>query len=283
MTRIDGWRRMPRSAQSYDPSLVEGGLSGTFHEHLRDALALFPEVDFSRYDVTLVVAAPTTHWPLSPAFNAYPGAGAQTAHGKVRLAVTFGKDSYANRFTNLVDEVTHLLGLPDLYKSGGDLSLVGGWDVMSDIFHGTSLLGWHRHKLGWLDDSRKTYLTRGSLEVTLTPLSESCGLSMIVIPAGDASAPSKVWVVELAEPVAGTNGTTSGEGVLVYTVDANVPTLRGPVRILPKRGGAADPLYGYLRGAPFQVGDPFADPSGRFVLSVVSKSGRSYKVRIAAR
>ena len=39
--------------------------------------------------------------------------------GEIRLAVTFGTDSYSNRYINLVHEVGHLFGLPDLYPDSG--------------------------------------------------------------------------------------------------------------------------------------------------------------------
>jgi M6 family metalloprotease-like protein len=84
----------------------------------------------------------------------------------------------------VVHEVGHLTDLPDLYPAGGSApdSKAGCWDIMSDIFHSVSFLGWHRHKNGWLDPSRATYLQGSTTWYgTISPLSGQCGLSMIVL------------------------------------------------------------------------------------------------------
>src|SRR4029077_16788630 len=149
-------------------------------------------------------------------------------------------------------------GLPDLYPSGGGAynSEAGCWPIMSDIFHSVSFLGWHRHKNGWLPASRATYINAGTpvWYGTLSPLSGSCGLSMVVLPVDDVHHPSKVFVIELAQPVLGTNGQYWGEGVLVYTVDAAIDTLESPVAIIPRQVSGS-PDYGYLYEAPYGVGD----------------------------
>ena len=136
------------------------------------------------------------------AFNAYRGQGASSRSGEIRLAVTLGTDSYSNRYTNLVHEVGHLFGLPDLYpySSDADSAKAGCWAIMSDIFHSECFIGWHRHKNEWLDQPRKTYLqgTTSTWYKTLSPFSSNYGLSMIALPVDDIQKPSKVLVAELA-------------------------------------------------------------------------------------
>lgn len=99
-------------------------------------------------------------------------------------------------------------------------------------FHSVSFLGWHRHKNGWLPAARATYVKQATpgWYATLSPLSGSCGLSLIALPVDDVNHPSKVFVIELAQPVLGTNNQYWGDGVLVYTVDAtiDVAQARGP-------------------------------------------------------
>src|SRR5439155_2393577 len=137
------------------------------------------------------------------------------------------------------------------YPDGGgaDNSKAGCWSIMSDIFHSVSFLGWHRHKNGWLSPSRKTYLSQNTSEwyATLSPLSDIYGLSMIVLPIDDVARPSKVYVVELAQAVFGSK--LWGEGVLLYTVDATIPTGLSPVVVIPKKVSTS-PNYGYLYEAP---------------------------------
>src|SRR6185295_15241833 len=174
VTRVNGWQRMPQPVGTYTGPDNEF----SFDEHkayLAAAAALFPAVRFSDYRIVLVVASPTPKIELSPAFNAAPGNGVRTPTGEVRLAVTFGNDSYANRYINLVHEVGHLFGLPDLYPYSdcASGSTVGPWDLMDNIFQGNIFFGWHRHKMGWLDQERKTFLKQGAWSGTLSRLSAS--------------------------------------------------------------------------------------------------------------
>jgi M6 family metalloprotease-like protein len=278
VTRVDRWRRMPRPVGDY----TGPDDAFDFDEHkayLTDAAALFPEVRFSDYRIVFVVATPTPKIELSPAFNARPGSGARTPTGEVRLAVTFGNDSYSNRYTNLVHEVGHLFGLPDLYPDGrcSRATVVGPWDLMDNIFEGNIFFGWHRHKMGWLDQERKTFLGRGEWSGTLSRLSAPYGTSLVVIPVGSDPRPSKVFVVELVEPVLEKNSTNlTGDGVLIYSVDATIATGCLPVKVYSKN--ASD-----LWQAPYIGGDTFNDPAAPMIVEVERKVGDGYALRIRRR
>jgi M6 family metalloprotease-like protein len=277
-----GWKRMPGPSTNYSFQ--------TFASHkayITDAATLFSpaEVRFSEYTFVFLVAPQNAGFPLSPAFNAPPGSGAPSPSGEIRLGVTLGTDSYTNRFINLVHEVGHLFGLPDLYPYGGgaDNSLAGCWAIMSDIFHAVSFLGWHRHKNGWLSPSRKTYLAQNTSAwyATLSPLSGACGLSMVVLPIDDALNPSKVFVVEVVQPVLGSDNTLWGDGVLLYTVDATIPTGSSPVVIIPKTTSTS-PVYGYLYQAPYLLNDTVSHTEGSasITLEILQKFGFSYNIKI---
>ncbi len=173
--------------------------------------------------------------------------------GRIHRAVTFGNDSYSNCFMNAIHEMGHLMGLPDLYPlfppegetTVPSYSVMGQWDIMDNIFNGTSFLGWHRNKLEWLDESRMVLLEAGQWIGTLTNLEEHYGTSMVVIPKtvidGKITA---VYVVEQASRAIKGNYTSKecdvryeddnleGDGVLIYTVDANVGTGRFPVKLV---------------------------------------------------
>ena len=107
---------MPLPSTSYSFGTFE-----THKEYISAAASLFSRSDvrFSDYDFVFAVAPQNAGFPLSPAFNANRGQGASSPSGEIRLAVTFGTDSYANRYINLVHEVGHLFGLPDLYPYSG--------------------------------------------------------------------------------------------------------------------------------------------------------------------
>jgi M6 family metalloprotease-like protein len=212
-----GWRRLPKPSTKYNFRPA-----ASHRSYISDAARLFraSEIKFSDYKFVFIVAPKAAKFPDSPAFNQWPDGGAKSPSGEIRLAVTFGADSYDNRYINLVHEVGHLLGLPDLYTYGpghnADDSKAGGWDIMSDIFRSVSFLGWHRYKNGWLAASRTTYLAQNTRHrsLTLNPLSGACGLALIVLPIDDVHHPSKVFVIELAQPVLGRNDVFWGEGVL---------------------------------------------------------------------
>jgi M6 family metalloprotease-like protein len=277
------WKRMPRRSSDYNV------LDFPSHKlYVSEAATLFSpaEVNFSAYAFVFIVAAPNAGVLKSPAFNPSPSDAPPSPSGPIRLAVTFGNDSYRNRYITLVHEVGHLFDLPDVYpeRKGADDSQAGCWDIMSDIFHSVSFLGWHRHKNGWLDPSRILYINQrtSAWYTTLSPLSGGCGLSIVVLPIDDATKPSKVFVIEVAQPVLGTNDQYWGEGILLYTVDAKVPSLQSPLMVLPKTDGdSAD--YGHLYHAPYGVGDHASVIVGgaSVTLTVIQKFGSSYNIRIS--
>jgi M6 family metalloprotease-like protein len=277
-----GWRRMPKPSTGYSFRPSE-----RHREYIADAARQFvpDEVRFKDFQFTFVVAPEAAAFPDSPAFTAFKGTGAKSPSGEIRLAVTFGKDSYKNSFINLVHEVGHLFGMPDLYADdggGADTSKAGCWAIMSDIFHAEGFLGWHRHKNGWLDAGRTRYLPRSGTErFTLAPLSAQSGVSMVVAPVDSEKKPSRVFVVELAQPAVDGQGRSGGEGVLLYTVDASIATLKSPVQVVAKQTGR-DPDFGNLFGAPFGVGDEKTHTVGgaSFTLRVLGKNGDSYDVEV---
>lgn len=282
-----GWRRMPKASELFnfwDPTMQVDG----HRTYLAAAAALFKDdVRFRDFQFVYVVAPETAALPLSPAFTVFPTQGAQLGGGReITLAVTFGRDSYTNTFINGVHETGHLFGLPDLYPGGGlaDDSSAGCWSIMSDIFRASGFLGWHRHKLGWLNEDRKQYLSRaGTTRATLTPLQERAGTSMLVVPADDPVRPSKVWVVEIAQPVfaKGSGAVSPVEGVLLYTVDAALESGKSPVAVIP-RIVSKHLDFGNLFEAPFQPGDTRADAvdGASMELRVLARNGTAYDVEV---
>jgi M6 family metalloprotease-like protein len=257
-----GWRRLAKRSTEYG-TLTSGTVTfDTSEQHRRyiaDAVGAFTpsEVNFADFAMVFVVAPKEAAFRNSPAFPVNKGHGVKVGKTEIRHAVTLGRDSYKNSFVNLVHEVGHLFGLPDLYPGGklAEDSLAGCWGLMSDIFRASGFLGWHRHKNGWLDASRKTYVRdSGTTSFALTPLTESSGVSMVVLPVDNASKPSKVFVVEVAQPTHGLDGKAGKEGVLLYTVDALKESGESPIEVLPKIGGH-DNNFGNHFQAPFAAKD----------------------------
>ena len=290
VTAVERWFRMPRDLPSYG---LADGISWREHRaYLADAIAAADEaVDFSRYQVVYVVAPKGTAVERSPAFQANRGSGIQADGIDVRHGATFFEDTKfdpRHAANVLIHETGHVLGLPDLYDVPHPtfwrlLRFAGGWDMMSWNGPGAHFLAWQKWKLGWLDPAQLTCLDwPGSLTATVTPLERRGGLKAIVVP----TSPSSAYVVEARRRI-GQDAWLCREGVLVYAVDATVPTGYGPVRIRPARRGARDgPLErcGPLYDAPYGVGPGrvarFEDRAAGISVQVLASGAEGYRVRV---
>lgn len=276
-----GWKRMRRRSDKYDTSKL-----GPHRAYVAEAAKLYAaQVEFADYPLVLIATPEGANLQgESAAFHVGAGDGAPATSGEVRLAVTFDGSSNQGRYTSLIHEVSHLFGLADLYPSGAgaDDSKAGCWSILSDVFHSWGVLGWERHRNGWLAPERKTYLAAdvSKWAATLHPLSAAAGLSMIVLPVDDVASPSKVFVVELAQEVQGDGGEYWGEGVLLYTVDAKLPSGGSPVEVLGR--AIHSPNFGNLFEAPYVVGGgtTHAEPPAELTLRVVERIGASYRIEI---
>ncbi|MFL5381419.1 MAG: hypothetical protein ACJ8GN_02715 [Longimicrobiaceae bacterium] len=289
-----GWRRLAKRSKEFG-TVGSGGTvtfdtSAQHQRYIAEAVAAFTpaEVRLADFDMVFVVAPEEAAFRNSPAFPVTKGNGVKVGNKEIRAAVTLGRDSYKNSFINLVHEVGHLFGLPDLYPGGlgAEESFAGCWGIMSDIFRASGFLGWHRHKNGWLAASRKTYVNAsGTKTFTLTPFTESSGVSMLVFPVDNASKPSKVFVVEVAQPTHGfRDGKAGKQGVLLYTVDALKESGESPVEVLPLTPGHDD-NFGNLFQAPFGTGDDSGTRTVRgggasIRLNVLRKSGAGFDVEV---
>jgi M6 family metalloprotease-like protein len=278
-----GWRRMPRNSSGYD---LENLMSQT--HYITEAASLFSsDIKFSDYRFVYIIPCRNAVPPLSPAFNPNPPTSAPTPSGDIHLGVTMGQDAYHNRYITLVHETGHLFGLPDLYWSGKppDVSEVGCWDIMSDTYRSMGFIGWHRHKFGWLDPSRELYLSDNTegWYTTVSPLSAGCGLSMIVLPIDGPSNPTKVFAVEIAQPILGfeTDRPGGGDGILMYTVDAKIPSAMAPVVVL-RNVDHQTREFGRLYDVPFGVSEwrSYTVDGVTLEVSVLQKFGSSYNIRI---
>jgi len=270
ITQIHGWRTMPKDHkhEDYNPATTEG-----HRKMFVDAFALYPEINFLEYDYILVLMTAKGNF----AFGERPATAIPYRDQKITVGVT---QSSRNPYT-LAHELAHCMGLPDLYTYGSRVpegtpsNPLGPWDIMSGS--STGFIGWHRHKFEWLDNDRKTYLTEGTHTFTLTPLSSDEGVSMIVVPdtGEDATKPSKVYVVEVAQYLRPGKNMPRPRGVLVYSVDAKLPTGFNPVVVHPRE----DKLH-----AAFHEGEHFDADDAPLSLRVLKKnSGDSYEVEVVIR
>lgn len=248
---VHGWRRMPKDAGAYDCDTTEG-----HRDMYVDLFALYPEVNLLDYDYIMV--SMNAHGNV--AFGERDDLAIPYRGKKINTALNQGSMSY---FT-LAHELAHCMGLPDLYTYG-DLqpkNPAGPWSIMSSSRGASGFIGWHRHKLGWLDANRKAYLPTGTQTFTLTSLDSDAGTSMIVVPVDNPEHPSKVFVIELAQALRRDDAPKPG-GVLIYSIDATKPTGENPMVVYPRET---------LINAPFYAGDTFTHDDAPMQVQIIKQN-----------
>jgi M6 family metalloprotease-like protein len=270
VTPIAGWRQMPRPVASYAEDT---------RGFVEDAVKLFPGEDFSRYKVLYIVAAQTPSLPVSPAWIAPLNDPIKAGTADIEYAVTFGQDSYLdkNKTFLLLHETYHFFGLPDLYD-GGAVSGKGyssrgleKWDLMASQEGDSELLGWHRLKLGWLHSSQVVCLYNpGSIDIELADWRSPDGVKAVMVPVTSAPAPESAALAYIVEVASG--GAGRSPGVLVYSVNASLPTWERPIQM---RGGADA-----LSPKPLTEGEFFSHLSTRIGVKVLSRNRAGFRVQV---
>jgi len=252
---VHGWRRLTKSHKEYSSKTTE-----SHRDLFVEIFGLYPKVDFLAYH-HIMVNMPRIG---NTAFGEREAIAIPYKGEKIKVALNI---SSASPYV-LAHETAHCMGLPDLYSYGdakGTKNPTGPWDIMSAAGRASGFLGWHRHKLQWLGADRKTYVVEGKHQFDLTSLNAKSGISMIAVPTDDPAKPSKVFVIELAQPfrVVGSLGTTTG--VLIYSVDAKLASGQNQVVVYPKT--EADLMH-----APFQPGDTFKHKDAPISVKVLKKN-----------
>lgn len=181
----------------------------------------------------------------------------QTADGQFFNGAVGGADAWqpleGADWKWMSHETGHLFGLYDWYTLDGT-NPYGPWDIMSLNWSTAAIEfnAWNRYISGWLTDS----------QIQCTPKSEltATGKDFTVETIGIDSENSKAVMVKLSDKLmlvmevratAGLDHLTPEEsGVLVYTVDSSIPTIKGMAQTYKRPGGRTD-----LTDAPLKTGD----------------------------
>ncbi|GAB2992370.1 M6 family metalloprotease domain-containing protein [Streptomyces pseudoechinosporeus] len=268
---VRDWLRMPKPFKAY--GLERGApFDPAYRKLVEDLVAVAdPKVDFKAYDLLNVLVTPNAgpsalDTVLSVTFSG--NAEAPVADGTPLANASFiysrqddGSGSYAKTgYRVLPHENGHVFGLPDLYTQDGG-GAVGHWDIMSEDWGASNdLLGWHKWKLGWLDNDQVACVAApGTTEHVLTPLPERGGAKLVFVPI-DAK---RGYAVELRTP-GGNDEEVCKSGVLVYKVNANVDTGQGPIHVVDSTkdsGGCtrSPNVHAELSDATFGPGQQFKD------------------------
>ncbi|MDJ1133298.1 M6 family metalloprotease domain-containing protein [Streptomyces iconiensis] len=300
------WIKMPSASTSYGIQRDwDAGLRSTY---LHDAVAAADRyVDFSRYDIVYLVADPDAPGVNSDATKVVNFDEPIAVDGTElsRLVAVF-EQSPPDRNV-LAHETGHVFDLPDLYSRPADGKAdwdtrVGDWDLMGSQFGlAPEPFGWHKWKLGWLDDSHVDCVPaeRGPTLHTLRPLAASPrdgavpgggtrgtrargpgGKRLAVVRTGD----NEVLVMEARARQGNDQGLCS-EGVLLYRVHGDKPSTQGPVEVVDGHPGTSacgsGSVHPALADAPLGVGESYADPRDGVRVEVTGRtSGGEWEVKV---
>lgn len=205
-----------------------------------------PLVDFSKFDVVYSLSPKTIPWSSIAYGPAFP-TRINVEDGFVLNGTISGADAYQNfpgaAWKWMAHETGHLFGLHDLYTIAPKEQTFGEWDLMSLNWttRAIELNSWNRYISGWLSESQVDCLDANTISASaltrnLVPLVQKIsGQKSQLIKLSD----SKILVMEYR--------TTGGfdvipeleQGVLVYTVDLTVPSIKGGWQVQRTTGSTA--------------------------------------------
>ncbi|NBE54502.1 M6 family metalloprotease domain-containing protein [Streptomyces boluensis] len=291
---IKDWLRMPRSFASYG---IERGapFDPGYRQLVEDIVETAdPDVDFRKYDLVNVLITPNAGPSALDTVLSVTFAGnheAPVADGVPVSNASFvysrqddGSGSYRETgYRVLPHENGHVFGLPDLYTSDGG-GAVGHWDIMSEDWGvNNDLLGWHKWKLGWLDDDQiSCAAAHGTTDLTLKPLAaKGGGTKLAFVPFDERTG----YAVEVRTR-GGNDESICKPGVLIYRVDADIDTGHGPVTVHDSArdsGGCTrrPNVHAELSDAPYGPGQTFTDKDRNIRITVgPAKKDGTHRVHI---
>ncbi len=279
------WSRMPKALTEYYEDDIF-----LYWEYVKDAvLASDSFVDFQDVAFVYFVAAPASDIVGSPGFQLRVGSGVTVDGTEVRLGAMLGTEIWSNehRFNFIVHETGHSFGLPDLalYDTPDWLEahgLVGAWDCMSSNIVGPCghFVTWHKWKIGWLADEEVDCMGLGEFVIDLHTFDHPGGIKTVVVPTSAGTA----YVIE-ARRRTGFDAPHCEEGVLIYTVDANVRSGSGPIRVKRAREDTEElHICGPSHRAPFSPLEggvaTFQDAAAGLTVEVLREKLVGFEVRV---
>lgn len=220
-----------------------------------------PVVDFSQFDVVYVLPPPNVSGnqiAYGPAFpNSWDGSDFFTQDGRVMNGSVGGADAWQKLegadWKWMAHETGHLFGLFDWYTLD-NRNPYGPWDIMSLNWSNKAieLNAWNRYISGWLDDSQircfdKNTLTIAPIEIVIEVIGiDSRKVKSTMVKLSE----SKILVFE-ARATAGLDYLPMDEsGLLVYTVDVSIDSIKGVAVTHSRLGGGRA-----LADAPLRAGE----------------------------
>ena len=271
--------RMPFESNKYGLGTWSAGDSMGYWKATLNAAD--PFVDFSLFDVIYVLSPkriPRSSIAYGPAFPVR----VETADGPVFNGTFSGADAYqalsGAEWKWLAHETGHLFGFHDLYVARPNPETFGSWDIMSLNWSlgAIELSAWNRYLKGWLETNEVSCLTSDTLTsttISLSPLVENG--------AGNRAqfirlSSSKILVLEYRKTAGLDRVLPSNTGILVYTVDMTIPTMKGGWKVQRRNSTS---ISDDLTDAALKVGDSISVEGIR--LSVVSITPNESRIELS--
>lgn len=271
---LPAYLRVSRNSTSWGMTSWGGGRGDAYVADI--VREVDSQVNFSGIDVVVVMAPPSissNQVAYSPAMPYPAHSPLNTGEKSIFSSTMTGADAWSNPMT-IVHEFGHLLGWLDTYvlpsPSGpyeDGHQFTGKWDFMGFAWtRGT--FGWHRFWQGWLEDAEVLCANSvGTFTATLAPLGSPSKTSELLLLRGNSG---KLVGVEVRRP--GTMDafvTSTTQGVLVYTIDANLETGKGPLRVQGLSLSRSD----YLATAPLKPGQSLTVDGWTITVTATNTSG----------
>ena len=243
--------RMPKTSSNYVGTLGKTYPQPIFVTNImQDATtAASGQVNFSSYQMVAILdLARIDSWGYWGFAIPNPAPGFATATGYIKNSTVIGaweanKSIPVKGYKTAVlkHEIGHLFGFVDLYIIAPGNYFIGQTPGPFDVMNATSgpaheFLAWQRWLQGWITDANVTCLafTDPSATIQLKPLGKSTsGTQMSVIRISS----QKALVLESRKGTA-TDELSGNDGLLAYEIDLSVPSLQGPIKIIPKNTAA---------------------------------------------
>ena len=243
--------RMPKTSSNYVGALGKTYPQPIFVTNImQDATtAASGQVNFSSYQMVAILdLARIDSWGYWGFAIPNPAPGFATATGYIKNSTVIGaweanKSIPVKGYKTAVlkHEIGHLFGFVDLYIIAPGNYFIGQTPGPFDVMNATSgpaheFLAWQRWLQGWITDANVTCLafTDPSATIQLKPLGKATsGTQMSVIRISS----QKALVLESRKGTA-TDELSGNDGLLAYEIDLSVPSLQGPIKIIPKNTAA---------------------------------------------
>jgi len=242
-------------------------------------------IDISDFDMAYVLPPKTVkanQIAYGPAFPAsLDSGGYQNATGTIFNGTVGVQDAWQSLpgagWKWMAHETGHTFGLYDWYTLDGT-DPYGPWDIMSLNWstEAIELNSWNRYISGWLAESQVQCFD--SADISTTPKTvkietlslDSDKSKAVMIRLSD----SKILVVE-ARATAGLDQLSDMRtGLVAYTVDTTIPTIKGMAKTLIRAGGGSSPRLAALKPDEFVLVDGIQIKAG-------ARNGNDFEVIIS--